>query len=383
MMKRRALFALVVLVGFAALSEGIARVGGGRLFPARRSLDAMPGEPVPNEPNMVVDAATGWRPRTGAQKSFGIPGGTTVNSRGLRGPEVPLAKPAGTRRVLLVGDSTVFGVLVSDTDTFAARLEGALQRVDPGIHVLNGAAPGWSSWQARRALETGLLDYEPDLVVIATLWSDAQGARLADAERFSPLLPVLDRSRGFILLREWVRELRSGPEVEEVRVDLRSPGTPPAGTSVGAPGGSGTPPGAPSGGQGGARPIDDRPPLFGPGGAPTLRVPLADYTTNLEAMAADVRAVGGQAAFLVLPCVRDPVGGKVGDFRDDYRAAMRAVAGRLDAPLADTPAAFVGRSPTAEFFDEVHPTAHGHTLIADVLARALEGWARDGAVGRR
>lgn len=107
-----------------------------------------------------------------------------------------------------------------------------------------------------------------------------------------------------------------------------------------------------------------------------MRVPLDAYAKNLRVMAAMVRSVGGQPAFLVLPCVKDPAGGKVGDFRDDYREAMRSAAKELSAPLADTPAAFVGTAADRMFLDEVHPTREGHQIIADVLARALEDWAR-------
>lgn len=295
---------------------------------------------------MVVDTVTGWRARTGHQQSFGIPGGTFVNRLGMRGPDLPRDKPAGERRVLLVGDSTVFGVLVADADIFARRAEVALQGVDPAIRVLNGAAPGWSSWQARRALEERLGELEPDLLVIATLWSDAQGAREPDAVRFTPISPLLARSHAYVLLREWVNELRSGGRVEEVKVGLLPPG----------PGGR---------------------------GAPTLRVPLDAYRDNLEAMAAQEEAMGGQVAFLVLPCVRDPAGGGVGDFRDDYRQAMRQAAERYGAPIADTPAAFVGTSPSQLFLDEVHPTAAGHAVVAEVLAQALDGWAREGAATAR
>ena len=360
--KRRVAFSLVVLLTAAGLAEVGARVGGSRLLPARRSLDAMPGETVPWEPNMIVDTVTGWRPRTGRQESFGIPGGTNVNARGLRGPELPLAKPAGERRVLLLGDSTVFGVLVSDADIFASRLERSLQAIDGQIHVLNGGAPGWSSWQARRAFDARLAAYSPDVVVIGTLWSDTQGAELADSTRFSRLMPGLDRSRAFLVVRDWVRELRWGSATEEIRVDLRPPG-------------SGPPAQRPNAGDaaaGGVMPT----PVIGEGGAPTLRVPLAEYRANLAALAAEVTAQGAVPAFLVLPCVRDPAGHGVGDFRDDYRAAMRETAAALHAPLADTPPAFEGSDPAAMFRDDVHPSAEGHARIAEVLTAALSEWAR-------
>ncbi|MFZ5477521.1 MAG: SGNH/GDSL hydrolase family protein [Myxococcota bacterium] len=316
---RRLAFALVVLAVAAALAEGAARAWGPGLLPPDRSREARPGEPTPGEPNMVGDAATGWRARTGPQQSFGIPGGTFVNSLGARGPELPLEK--ARKRVLFLGDSTVFGVFVADRDTFAQRVGEALD-----VEVINGGCPGWSSWQALRAVEARLGAYRPDLVVIATLWSDAQGADTPDAVRFGGARASwIERSHGFVLLREWVRAARWGSRAEEVRVGLQMPV------------------------------------------APTLRVPLADYDDNLRALARTAPA----AAFLVLPSVRDPANGKVGDFRDAYREVMREVAAELGAPLADAPSAFVGTDARAMFHDEVHPTVAGHARIAAVLTDVL------------
>lgn len=361
---RRALFALVVLLAVMGAAEVGARLGGARLFPQRRALDALPGEAVPGEPNMVVDTVTGWRPRSGKQASFGIPGGTTVNSRGMRGPEVAVPKPAGERRVLFVGDSTVFGVMVADGEIFPRKVETALQAIDPKVKVLDGAAPGWSSFQARRALEERLLALEPDLLVVATLWSDTQGGELADAVRFRPLLPFLSGSTAYLLTREWLNQLRYGNQTESVTVDLMPPDREGAGKR---PGQGPPPPGSP-GAQAG--------PKLPPPGPLVLRVPLADYRENLAWMAETMRDRGGEIAFLVLPCVKDPGAGRVGDFRDEYRAAMREMAASLGAPLADAPPVFAAASP-GEFFDDVHPTREGHARLAEVVTAALTPWARD------
>lgn len=310
-MDRRPLFALAVVTVVALTAEATARLFGPVLMPPDRSPVARPGEPTAQEPNMVGDAEAGWRPKSGRQQSFGIPGGTFVNSRGLRAPEVPLAH---TRpRAIVVGDSTVFGVLVGDDQTFVARLDAAY----PDVEVLNGGVPGYSSWQALRALDGRLAAYQPDLVVVATLWSDTQGADQPDSVRFGgDRRSLLEKSHAFLLLRSWVRELRWGSTPEPVQFGLA------------------------------------------PVMAPTTRVPLSQYEDNLRALAKRAPSV----AYLVLPCTHDTRSGKVGDFRDAYREAMRDVAHDLGAPLIDTPARFVGTDPRKMFYDEVHPTPAGQRL---------------------
>ena len=49
----------------------------------------------------------------------------TTNSRGLRERELPLAKPAGARRVVFLGDSVTFGAGVNDDEPFPRLLEAA------------------------------------------------------------------------------------------------------------------------------------------------------------------------------------------------------------------------------------------------------------------
>src|SRR5262245_14158083 len=55
----------------------------------------------------------------------------TINQQGLRGPEVTVAKPPGTFRVLGLGDSFAFGLGVREEDTFLRRLEADLNQTAP------------------------------------------------------------------------------------------------------------------------------------------------------------------------------------------------------------------------------------------------------------
>jgi lysophospholipase L1-like esterase len=270
-----------------------------------------------------------------------------VNSRGLRHSEIPLEKTPGKKRILLLGDSSVYGVRVTDEQTFGGLLEKRLHSAHRNVEVLNAGCPGFSSWQALQALDDRLLAYSPDLVVIATLWSDAQGSAEPDAARFGTGAgrSWLSHSAFYVWLQAKIRRARwnaEGPERIEFQLDP-VPGAPPFGN--------------------------------GPSGpnklAPTHRVPIDDYKANLKEMASRVRAQGGDVAFLVLPCFRDLILGRVGDFRDAYREAMVQVAEELNAPLIYSPEVFVEGDVNALFFDDVHPTAKGHARIASLMEKSL------------
>ena len=75
--------------------------------------------------------------------------------------------------------------------------------------------------------------------------------------------------------------------------------------------------------------------------------------------------------FLILPSARDLLIGRVGDFRDAYRQAMKEVADELNAPLVDSSKSFLEGDLKALFFDEVHPTAKGHQRIAESLLSSV------------
>jgi GDSL-like Lipase/Acylhydrolase family len=99
-----------------------------------------------------------------------------VNNLGLRGPDVTEEKPAGTRRVLLLGDSFTFGVGVREEDTFARRLEVDLNRAAPSgerVEVINAGVQGYNTRDEVFYLEREWLKLEPDLVIIVFYLNDA------------------------------------------------------------------------------------------------------------------------------------------------------------------------------------------------------------------
>ena len=92
---------------------------------------------------------------------------TSTNSLGLRSREISERKPAGTRRVLVLGDSYTFGVFVGDEQTYSAVTERILEERGFPAEVVNcGYAAGWETdehynWLMRRGL-----DLDPDVVVL-------------------------------------------------------------------------------------------------------------------------------------------------------------------------------------------------------------------------
>jgi len=100
-----------------------------------------------------------------------------VNAEGLRGRETTVAKPAGVRRVAVMGDSIAFGYWVADEQGFARQLEAEL-RAAPGVgrvEVLNFGVPGYNLEQELETLRTKALAFAPDVVVVLFCLNDLEG----------------------------------------------------------------------------------------------------------------------------------------------------------------------------------------------------------------
>jgi hypothetical protein len=107
----------------------------------------------------------------------GIP--VDINSHGLRGPETTYEKPAGTLRILNLGDSVAMGWGVREEDSYGRRLEQRLNEQGAGdgrYEVINAGVPGWNLENALAYLQAEGLKYEPDLVLLdLTIVNDVYG----------------------------------------------------------------------------------------------------------------------------------------------------------------------------------------------------------------
>jgi len=103
-----------------------------------------------------------------------------VNSLGLRDDEsLTKAKPAGTQRVLFVGDSFVQGYTVERDDLFVDLVERAFTADGRKIEAVNGGTEGWSTDQEVVWLQKEGLSFAPDAVVFCFFQNDVWGDQLA------------------------------------------------------------------------------------------------------------------------------------------------------------------------------------------------------------
>ena len=109
-----------------------------------------------------------------------------TNSLGLRGPEPAVPKPAGTFRVVCLGDERVLGAGVRRQKTFCFQLQQLLQsRTSMTVEVLNAGVPGYCPLLSLLQVRHDLLPLEADLWVLTFDMGD-----VADDYRLRPELIV-------------------------------------------------------------------------------------------------------------------------------------------------------------------------------------------------
>lgn len=100
----------------------------------------------------------------------------SINSYGFRGHDFKLDKPAGTIRILCLGDSCTFGTGgLEDADTYPMSLEKLLNENQntKNFEVLNAGMPGSSVFEGFVFLKArNLMELNPDLVIICYGWND-------------------------------------------------------------------------------------------------------------------------------------------------------------------------------------------------------------------
>ena len=98
-----------------------------------------------------------------------------VNARGFLDDELPEVKPAGERRVLVLGDSVVMAGKIHRKDTFVERLEPALSgALGAPVEAINAGIGDTGLSSAHRVLVEQGFAAKPDLVLLGVYLNDSR-----------------------------------------------------------------------------------------------------------------------------------------------------------------------------------------------------------------
>lgn len=126
------------------------------------------------------DALLGWHHLAGESGVFEhreFVNRIRINAKGLRDTDYPYERVPGKRRILVLGDSLVFGWGVDQGDAFPKVLEGML----PATEVINAGVAGYGTDQELLWFRSEGVRYRPDLVILLMCGND-------DSENHSSLV---------------------------------------------------------------------------------------------------------------------------------------------------------------------------------------------------
>jgi hypothetical protein len=126
----------------------------------------------------------------------------TTNRHGLRDGEIR-ARDSFEKRIIVLGDSMIFGHGVNDDQTFPNQLEAIFRDEDRAVDVINAGVKGYGTDSAHKFFTARLqpLSLQPDLVIFAIYQNDLYdniGQPLYTIENGS--LAPLDPTRNWIYL---------------------------------------------------------------------------------------------------------------------------------------------------------------------------------------
>jgi lysophospholipase L1-like esterase len=354
----RALLLLAIAAAQFALFEAALRIfGHSEASPAFQAL-------------FMPDPVIGYRLRPYARTRYVTAEFDTeiaINGQGVRDRAEIGPKPAGERRIVVLGDSLVLSVQVDRRQTFCQLLEDRLNQAGGGVHyrVINAGVQGYGPVEELLFFRQVARAFQPDLV-IETIFvgNDAEeavtsaprlraGARPATGALADSLVNRLRR----LVRRSMVLQIL---RLRVVSVTDRLPRT--------------------------AAPPE--PPLqsYAAVAAPRIDEGLRISRDCVQAIAADAAAAGARTMVMLMPArfqvddadygrlkeAVDRAGGRL--VRDAATARFSDALAPLQVPRFDPLPALKGALPGSDVFFQqtVHLTPRGH----EIVAQALEAFIR-------
>jgi lysophospholipase L1-like esterase len=201
--------ALLVLWG---IPEAVVRL-------ANPQLESFRGMLIGGDPNSPVlfmkDARLHWKLRPSVETEF-LKTTVRTSREGFRGGEPEMAQ----RVAMCLGDSTVFGYSVEESDAFPARLQSRLRQQSKSDHawsVINAGVPGYSSLQVRLQAEKLVPRWKPAVIILCVgnneAWPVERSDRQIDEDRAisARLVSLLSASKVLVWAAEKIRPEKPQP----------------------------------------------------------------------------------------------------------------------------------------------------------------------------
>ncbi len=300
------------------------------------------------------------------------PGGKLLNHAGFRTHEFEPKKP-GVYRILVLGDSTTFGMIAAPTfeyidEPYPERLERLVaERNGPGkVEVLNAGVAGYNSYHGVMLLRTRLRGLHPDLITVRFGWND----HFMSAGGHSREMLHEPRTRWGLMAEDLLLHTELYPFVRRLSMEATALVNGPHKPS-----------------------LADVPKAWLPD------ISLEDYKHNLRRMVelghqrgADVWLLTSPTAFVTdenagqydkFPATQSakllilfnaiPTFARLIEIHDQYNAATREVGAELGVRVVDMDRVYREHSSEHLFtgYDIVHPTDEGHELEAETLYENL------------
>ena len=350
------LFAAIVLAQFFLFETGLRVWGHSEADASFQSL-------------FIPDRAVGYRLRPGASARYvtsEFDTRITINDQGVRDDHDIGPKPANERRIVVLGDSLVLSVQVSEQQTFCSLLEERLNRTGGSIHyrVINAGVQGFGPVEDLLFFREVARAFQPDLVIVGIFaGNDAEDA-FANAGRLRGA-PQGTAAVSASTVSTARRMVRRSIVLQMLRLRVISV-TDRVGNWLSPP----------------------EPPLQSYAAHPASRIAegLRISTDCVRQIASDASAVDARTMVMVIPArfqvddvdygrLKEIVAGSGGDLvRDAATDRFKAALSVLRLPLFDVLPSLHAALPGPDLFfhQTVHLTPRGH----EVVAAALEQFVR-------
>ncbi len=103
-----------------------------------------------------------------------VDGKNRHNSLGFRGEEIPIPKPKNEFRIVCIGASTTYSIMVPEYAlSYPALLEKELRNKGFGnVRVVNAGVPAWTSYENLVSYLFRVQEIEPDLIIVKEAFGD-------------------------------------------------------------------------------------------------------------------------------------------------------------------------------------------------------------------